>query len=108
WAEYQRAEQGVWHGEETEEVLTPAAVAARLAQLSGEWATVGSGWKAWTVLAKQSGLSLSSSEIELTAAEDRRPFPCYLLAGGKTGAVETAEPLYLRHELAWKKLPGRE
>ena len=35
WAEYQRDEQGVWHGEETEAVLKPEAVAERLAQLSG-------------------------------------------------------------------------
>ena len=35
WAEYQRDEQGVWHGEETEAVLKPDAVAERLAQLSG-------------------------------------------------------------------------
>ncbi|MDU4312978.1 MAG: tRNA (adenosine(37)-N6)-threonylcarbamoyltransferase complex dimerization subunit type 1 TsaB, partial [Klebsiella michiganensis] len=27
---------------------------------------------------------------------------------GKTVAVEHAEPVYLRNEVAWKKLPGRE
>ena len=63
WAEYQRDEQGVWHGEETEAVLKPDAVAERLAQLSGEWATVGTGWQAWPDLAKASGLTLSSGEI---------------------------------------------
>ena len=101
WAEYQRDEQGVWHGEET-------AVAERLAQLSGEWATVGTGWQAWPDLAKASGLTLSSGEIELPAAEDMLPLACYLLAAGKTVAVEKAEPVYLRNEVAWKKLPGRE
>jgi tRNA threonylcarbamoyladenosine biosynthesis protein TsaB len=30
WAEYQRDEQGVWHGEETEAVLKPEAVRERL------------------------------------------------------------------------------
>ena len=104
WAEYQR----VWHGEETEAVLKPDAVAERLAQLSGEWATVGTGWQAWPDLAKASGLTLSSGEIELPAAEDMLPLACYLLAAGKTVAVEKAEPVYLRNEVAWKKLPGRE
>ena len=108
WAEYQRDEQGVWHGEETEAVLKPEAVAERLAQLSGEWATVGTGWQAWPDLAKASGLTLSSGEIELPAAEDMLPLACYLLAAGKTVAVEKAEPVYLRNEVAWKKLPGRE
>lgn len=104
WAEYQRDEQGVWHGEETEAVLKPDAVAERLAQLSGEWATVGTGWQAWPDLA----MTLSSGEIELPAAEDMLPLACYLLAAGKTVAVEKAEPVYLRNEVAWKKLPGRE
>ena len=111
WAEYTRDEQGVWHGEETEAVLKPEAVTERLkqlAQLSGEWATVGTGWQAWPDLAKASGLTLSSGEIELPAAEDMLPLACYLLAAGKTVAVEKAEPVYLRNEVAWKKLPGRE
>ena len=52
--------------------------------------------------------TLSSGEIELPAAEDMLPLACYLLAAGKTVAVEKAEPVYLRNEVAWKKLPGRE
>lgn len=46
WAEYLRDENGNWHGEETEAVLTPEQVHARLLQLSGEWVTVGTGWPA--------------------------------------------------------------
>ena len=45
WAEYTRDEQGVWHGEESEAVLTPEAAGERMKQLSGEWATVGTGWQ---------------------------------------------------------------
>ena len=108
WAEYQRDEDGVWHGEETEAVLKPAAVADRLAQLSGEWATVGTGWQAWPDLVKESGLTLRSGEVELPAAEDMLPLAIQLLAAGKIVAVEHAEPVYLRNEVAWKKLPGRE
>ena len=37
WAEYQRDENGFWHGEETEAVLKPELVHERLQQLSGEW-----------------------------------------------------------------------
>ena len=36
------------------------------------------------------------------------PLACYLLTAGKTVAVEHAAPVYLRNEVAWKKLPGRE
>jgi tRNA threonylcarbamoyladenosine biosynthesis protein TsaB len=53
WAEYQRDEQGVWHGEESEAVLKPEAVRERLQRLEGEWATVGTGWQAWPDLARE-------------------------------------------------------
>ncbi|HDC4634732.1 TPA: tRNA (adenosine(37)-N6)-threonylcarbamoyltransferase complex dimerization subunit type 1 TsaB [Enterobacter hormaechei] len=108
WAEYTRDENGVWHGEETEAVLKPEAVTGRLKQLSGEWATVGTGWPAWPEMAKDTGLTLVDGNILLPAAEDMMPIACQLLAAGKTVAVEHAEPVYLRNTVAWKKLPGRE
>lgn len=107
WAEYTRDEQGVWHGEETESVLKPDAVAERLKQLSGEWATVGTGWPAWPDMANDSGLLLKDGQVLLPHAEDMLPIACQLLEAGKTVAVEHAEPVYLRNEVAWKKLPGR-
>ncbi|CAM6439716.1 TPA: tRNA (adenosine(37)-N6)-threonylcarbamoyltransferase complex dimerization subunit type 1 TsaB [Enterobacter hormaechei subsp. steigerwaltii] len=108
WTEYTRDENGVWHGEETEAVLKPEAVTGRLKQLSGEWATVGTGWPAWPEMAKDTGLTLVDGNILLPAAEDMLPIACQLLAAGKTVAVEHAEPVYLRNTVAWKKLPGRE
>lgn len=107
WAEYTRDEQGFWHGEETESVLKPDAVAERLKQLSGEWATVGTGWPAWPDMANDSGLTLVDGQVLLPHAEDMLPIACQLLSTGKTVAVEHAEPVYLRNEVAWKKLPGR-
>lgn len=108
WAEYTRDENGVWHGEETEAVLKPEAVTGRLKQLSGEWATVGTGWPAWPEMAKDTGLTLVDGNMLLPAAEDMLPIACQLLDAGKTVAVEHAEPVYLRNTVAWKKLPGRE
>ena len=108
WAEYTRDENGVWHGEETEAVLKPEAVTGRLKQLSGEWATVGTGWPAWPEMAKDTGLTLVDGNMLLPAAEDMLPMAGQLLAAGKTVAVEHAEPVYLRNTVAWKKLPGRE
>lgn len=108
WAEYTRDEQGIWHGEETEKVLKPQAVGERLKQLSGEWAIVGTGWKAWPDMANESGLTLVDGNTLLPAAEDMLPIACQLLAEGQTVTVEHAEPVYLRNEVAWKKLPGRE
>ena len=108
WAEYQRDENGIWHGEETEAVLKPELVHERMQQLSGEWVTVGTGWQAWPDLGKESGLVLLDGEVLLPAAEDMLPIACQMFAEGKTVAVEHAEPVYLRNNVAWKKLPGKE
>ncbi|SCC66059.1 tRNA (adenosine(37)-N6)-threonylcarbamoyltransferase complex dimerization subunit type 1 TsaB [Kosakonia oryziphila] len=108
WAEYQRDEQGVWHGEETEAVLKPEAVSVRLQQLEGQWATVGTGWPTWPEMGNGNALTLTDGEILLPTAEDMLPLAQQLFAAQKTVAVEHAEPVYLRNEVAWKKLPGRE
>jgi len=108
WAEYQRDEQGNWQGEETEAVLKPDAAAARMAALSGQWACVGTGWQAWPQLAENSTLALTLSEVTLPCAEDMLPLAQRALAAGMTVAPEHAEPTYLRNEVTWKKLPGRE
>lgn len=108
WAEYQRDAQGVWQGEATEAVLTPEAATQRMAALSGEWTCVGTGWKAWPALMAFSGLTLKASTVELPAAEDMLPLALLALAAGETVAAEHAEPTYLRNEVTWKKLPGRE
>ena len=108
WAEYQRDASGVWHGEETEAVLKPEAVNARLKQLDGQWATVGTGWSAWPEMGQGAVAQLVDGEVTLPTAEDMLPVACQLFAQNKTVPVELAEPVYLRNEVAWKKLPGRE
>lgn len=100
WAEYQRDADGVWHGEETEAVLKPDAVTARLSALSGEWATVGTGWQAWPDMAKDTGLTLTDGGISLPEAQDMLPIAHHQLSLGHTVAVEHAEPVYLRNEVA--------
>jgi tRNA threonylcarbamoyladenosine biosynthesis protein TsaB len=55
----------------------------RLQQLSGEWATVGTGWQAWPDMARDCGLTLVDGDIQLPAAEDMLPLACHLLAAGK-------------------------
>lgn len=108
WAEYLRDEKGNWHGEDTEAVLKPEAVTARLKQLDGEWAIVGTGWQAWPDMASGSMVKLRDGDILLPHAEDMLPLACHRLATGQTTVVEQSEPVYLRNEVAWKKLPGRE
>lgn len=108
WAEYVRDEAGNWQGEASEAVLKPEAVAERLAGLSGEWATVGTGWQAWPDMAEGSGLTLRDGETTLPEAEDMLPLARHAFSAGLAVAVEQSEPVYLRNEVTWKKLPGRE
>lgn len=108
WAEYQRDAEGNWQGEETEAVLKPDAAAARMAAQQGQWTCVGTGWQAWPQLAENSGLVLTLSDVTLPCAEDMLPLAQQALAAGMTVAPEQAEPTYLRNEVTWKKLPGRE
>ncbi|MXP60989.1 tRNA (adenosine(37)-N6)-threonylcarbamoyltransferase complex dimerization subunit type 1 TsaB [Pantoea sp. Taur] len=107
WAEYQRDANGEWQGADSEAVLKPEDVQARIAQLSGEWATVGTGWAAYPHLLSSTGATLVTTEVTLPAAEDMLPLALSAWQRGESVAVENAEPVYLRNEVAWKKLPGR-
>lgn len=44
----------------------------------------------------------------LPQAEDMLPLALQAWLRGDAVAVENAEPTYLRNEVTWKKLPGRE
>jgi tRNA threonylcarbamoyladenosine biosynthesis protein TsaB len=108
WAEYQRSEAGLWQGEASEAVLKPEAALARMQQLSGTWMTVGTGWSAWPQLSAESALTLQASDITLPAAEAMLPLAQQLWQQGGALPPEQVEPAYLRNEVAWKKLPGRD
>ncbi|MBY4836819.1 tRNA (adenosine(37)-N6)-threonylcarbamoyltransferase complex dimerization subunit type 1 TsaB [Pantoea sp. DY-5] len=107
WAEYQRDENGEWQGVETEAVIKPDVAQQRIAALGGEWTAVGTGWQAYPHLLTSPGAQLIASEVLLPAAEDMLPLALSAWQRDEAVAVENAEPVYLRNEVAWKKLPGR-
>ncbi|UVC27741.1 tRNA (adenosine(37)-N6)-threonylcarbamoyltransferase complex dimerization subunit type 1 TsaB [Pantoea sp. SOD02] len=107
WAEYQRDENGEWLGAETEAVIKPEVAQERIAALSGEWTAVGTGWQAYPHLLTSPGAQLIASDVLLPAAEDMLPLALSTWQRDEAVAVENAEPVYLRNEVAWKKLPGR-
>jgi len=107
WAEYQRDENGEWQGAETEAVIKPDVAQQRIAALGGEWTAVGTGWQAYPHLLTSPGAQLIASEVLLPAAEDMLPLALSAWQRDEAVAVENAEPVYLRNEVAWKKLPGR-
>ncbi|PIJ51419.1 tRNA (adenosine(37)-N6)-threonylcarbamoyltransferase complex dimerization subunit type 1 TsaB [Erwinia sp. OLTSP20] len=108
WAQYRRDNQGRWLGETSEAVVKPERAQADIATLSGHWTPVGTGWQAWPQLAESDRVTLNACEVTLPSAEDMLPLAADALARGATVDAEHAEPVYLRNEVAWKKLPGRE
>lgn len=44
----------------------------------------------------------------VAAGWDMLPLACQLWQAGKAVSVENAQPRYLRNEVTWKKLPGRD
>lgn len=106
-AQYQRTSEGLWIGEETEAVLLPDDFKNKFTGLSGLWGYAGTGWEAYPSLLNDS-TSLADSHITLPDAQDMLPIAAQLWQQGKVVAVENVEPTYLRNEVTWKKLPGRE
>ena len=107
WGEFERNTEGQWLGDTTEAVVTPAQAQVRAEVLSGHWATVGTGWQTYPDLINSEHLLLADGQMVLPHAEDMLPLALSLWASGKAVSVENAEPVYLRNEVTWKKLPGR-
>ena len=108
WGEFSRNAQGVWSGEETEKVIKPEQLLARAAELSGRFATVGTGWETYPhLLGESPAAELFDGKMLLPHAEDMLPLALQLWENGIRVNPEEAEPTYLRNEVTWKKLPGR-
>lgn len=105
WAAYRR-EAGVWLGEEGETVATSAALTALSANLTGCWATAGTGWQTYPTLLQHDGLQLVVGDILLPSARDMLPIALHRYRHAGARPVALAEPIYLRNKVAWKKLPG--
>ncbi|WFQ80684.1 tRNA (adenosine(37)-N6)-threonylcarbamoyltransferase complex dimerization subunit type 1 TsaB [Xenorhabdus sp. SF857] len=106
WGQYTRNSQGEWQGDETEAVLKPEQVQEIMNSLSGEWGIAGTGWEAYPQLL-DCHLMLTAGDVILPHAEDMLPLAIQMWDAGEATAVEHAEPVYLRNEVTWKKLPGR-
>lgn len=86
-----------------ERVCSPEQVAEQLAKFDDDWQTVGTGWAAYPQLAglnRQSGIDLPSAQYMLSLA-----IPMWYQKRLLNAA--DIEPVYLRNEVTWKKLPGR-
>lgn len=108
WAHYQRDSADIWHGEQHETVITPEQLASLRLPATGSWATAGTGWQTYPGLLADAGLTLIDGATLLPTARDMLPLALHSWRNGAAQAVTDVEPTYLRNEVAWKKLPGRE
>ncbi|OBX11508.1 tRNA (adenosine(37)-N6)-threonylcarbamoyltransferase complex dimerization subunit type 1 TsaB [Gallibacterium genomosp. 3] len=94
-----------WHSIQEEQVIAPELLCQQLTNTSAEHYKVGTGWAAYPALNTIPG---THSQITLPAA--RYMLPLALAAYKKQNYVTATEiePIYLRNEVTWKKLPGRE
>lgn len=93
----------------TEMAVKPSALTA--SPLAGDIVGVGTGWQtyrepmlAWSAV---SGVVQISDQILYPSAQDMLALAVPAFVAGKFVAAEFAEPVYVRDEVTWKKLPGR-
>lgn len=108
WGQYERQLDGQWLESAGEAVLSPQQVLERTQPLQGDWAHVGTGWQTYPDLVAGSSLNITDGQMLLPQAEDMLPLALLAWQQGLAVSVENAEPTYLRNEVTWKKLPGRE
>ncbi|MBE2894014.1 tRNA (adenosine(37)-N6)-threonylcarbamoyltransferase complex dimerization subunit type 1 TsaB [Spirabiliibacterium falconis] len=95
-----------WHPIVNECVLPPEQVIAQCEALDlGSANCVGTGWEAYPRLSQ---LCQSAVEITLPSAQYMLPLAQAAWAKKHTHTALDIEPVYIRNQVTWKKLPGRE
>lgn len=95
-----------WQEILAEQVCRPEQVVERLNGLRGDWCQVGTGWAAYSQLA-QAEIGTKSA-VTLPSAQDMLPLAVPLWYKKQVISAVEIEPVYLRNEVTWQKLPGRE
>lgn len=108
WGCYERSAQGEWLAAGGESVLAPQSASESLRDIEGEWSTVGTGWQTYPDMGNGSPVRLQDGKILFPHAQDMLPLALARWQRGETLPADRIEPVYLRNEVAWKKLPGRE
>ncbi|MFN1616725.1 tRNA (adenosine(37)-N6)-threonylcarbamoyltransferase complex dimerization subunit type 1 TsaB [Vibrio rotiferianus] len=108
WARYTRQENGEWAGVDAECVIPPARLAEEVKADDNTWTTAGTGWDAYQDELGQLRLNLTAGEVLYPDSQDIVILAKQELEKGNTVPVEESSPVYLRDNVTWKKLPGRE
>jgi tRNA threonylcarbamoyladenosine biosynthesis protein TsaB len=85
--------------------IKPTALTA--SPLTGDCVGVGTGWQTYREPMLQWQAAQVCDEILYPSAQDMLALAVPAFVAGKFIAAELAEPVYVRDEVTWKKLPGR-
>ncbi|HGY9592402.1 TPA: tRNA (adenosine(37)-N6)-threonylcarbamoyltransferase complex dimerization subunit type 1 TsaB [Vibrio campbellii] len=108
WARYTRQENGEWAGVDAECVIPPARLAEEAQADDKTWTKAGTGWDAYQEELGKLPLNLTSGDVLYPDSQDIVILAEQELKKGNTVPVEESSPVYLRDNVTWKKLPGRE
>ncbi|MGY0616257.1 tRNA (adenosine(37)-N6)-threonylcarbamoyltransferase complex dimerization subunit type 1 TsaB [Vibrio sp. FJH11] len=108
WARYTRQENGEWVGVDEECVIPPANLVAEAKADEVRWTTAGTGWDAYQPELAGLPFSVTASDVLYPDSQDIVVLAKQELEKGNTVPVEESSPVYLRDNVTWKKLPGRE
>ncbi|MBU2180216.1 MAG: tRNA (adenosine(37)-N6)-threonylcarbamoyltransferase complex dimerization subunit type 1 TsaB [Gammaproteobacteria bacterium] len=75
--------------------------------LIGDCFAVGTGWQTYRDMMLQWQAATICEQILYPSAQDMLTLAAPALSSGQFIAAELAEPVYVRDEVTWKKLPGR-
>lgn len=104
-AQFSRTAQG-WQEVVAEQVCAPEKAIDQF-QLERKPIVVGTGWAAYSQFAT-ANLSLEVSDITLPSAQFMLPLVQQAAEQGKTESAMQIEPVYLRNEVTWQKLPHKQ
>ena len=101
-----RTENG-WIEKVKERVCSPEGALVQFQLDTDKITVVGTGWAAYPQFSEQN-LPLAISEITLPSAKYMLALAEQEIAKGNVKSVDEIEPVYLRNEVTWKKLPHKQ
>ena len=96
-----------WIEKVKEQVCSPERALVQFQLDTDKITVVGTGWAAYPQFAEQN-LPLAISEITLPSAKYMLALAEQEIAKGNVKSVDEIEPVYLRNEVTWKKLPHKQ
>lgn len=103
-AQYSHDENG-WHTVVNEQVCSPESAITQI-QTTKQPAVVGTGWSAYRQFT-EAGLDVICTEITLPSAQFMLALAQSEIEQGNTQSAFEVEPVYLRNEVTWQKLPHK-